>query len=104
MQTTIYYTKDDQYLLDLVKEKALRDRKSRSAVILTILEMYFGAGKKLGEILIDMGHLSQEDLERALTLQEEEGFKRRLGEILVQEGFIQAKELQRALWMQRAED
>jgi hypothetical protein len=101
MQITIYYTQEDQYLLDLVEQKAYRERKSRSAVILTILEWYFEAGRKLGEILVDMGKLSKEDLERALKIQEEENFKRRLGEILTEEGFVKPRDVQRALRIQQ---
>jgi len=41
MQTTIYYKDEDAYLLDKVGEKANRERKTKSAVILTILEEYF---------------------------------------------------------------
>ena len=38
MQMTIYYTKEDQYLIDKIDEIAHPQRKSRSALILTILE------------------------------------------------------------------
>ncbi len=101
MQMTIYYTKADQYLIDKIDEKAYRDRKSRSAVILTVLEQYFEGQKKLGEILADMGRVSFKDLEKALEQQKKEGNKRRIGEILVQEGLAEEKDVQRALAVQQ---
>ena len=101
MQMTIYYTKADQYLIDKVDEKAYRDRKSRSAVILTILEQYFEGEKRLGEILQDMGKLASKDVDKALELQKKEGNKRRIGEILVQEGLAEEKDVQRALAVQQ---
>ncbi|MBI1741497.1 hypothetical protein HYR54_00325 [Candidatus Acetothermia bacterium] len=58
MQLTIYYTKDDQYLLDQIDDKADAERRSKSAVILSIIEEYFEADKKLGEILC--GHRNPE--------------------------------------------
>ena len=61
MQTTIYYREEDQYLIDKLQEKANRERKSKNACILSILEEYFESQKKLGEILTDMGILGEED-------------------------------------------
>jgi hypothetical protein len=101
MQMTIYYTKADQYLVDKVDEKAYRDRKSRSAVILTVLEQYFEGKKKLGEILVDMRKLGVKEVEKALEVQKKEGNKRRIGEILVQEGLADEKDVQRALAVQQ---
>lgn len=100
VQLTIYYAKPDRYLIDKVDEKAHRDRKSRSAVILSILEAYFEGNKKLGQILVDMGKLSAQELDRALELQAQEGNKRRIGEILVQEMLVQQKDVERALAVQ----
>lgn len=54
MQVTIYYSQEDQYLLDLVDQEARQERKSRTAAILTILEEHFECGKKNGEILVDL--------------------------------------------------
>ena len=101
MQMTIYYTKGDQYLIDKVDEKAYRDRKSRSAVILTVLEQYFLGQKKLGEILVDMKKVDSKGVEKALEVQKKEGNKRRIGEILVQEGLADEKDVQRALAVQQ---
>jgi len=101
---TIYYTKADQYLIDKIDEKAYRDRKSRSAVILTILEQYFEGNKKLGEILVDMGKLKPKELEKALEMQKKEGNKRRIGELLVEEGLVEEKDVQRALAIQSRQE
>lgn len=100
MQMTIYYTKADQYLIDKVDEKAYRDRKSRSAVILTILEQYFEGDKKLGEILVDMGKLTKQQVENILERQQKEGDGKRFGELLVEEGLVSEKDIQRALVVQ----
>lgn len=100
MQLTIYYTKADRYLLDKVDEKAHRDRKSRSAVILTILESYFEGNKRLGEILVDMGKLTRSQLEEMLERQREANDGRRFGELLVAEGLVTGKDIQRALAVQ----
>ena len=64
MQTTIYIGKDDKYLINLVGKKAEKDRKSRSAVILEILEQYFEQGKTITEILIDIGALTPNQLKK----------------------------------------
>lgn len=100
MQMTIYYTKDDHYLIDKVDELAYRERKSRSAVILTILERYFEGQKRLGEILTDMKKIKPEDIEKALELQRKKENKRRIGELLIQQGLVSEKDVQRALAVQ----
>jgi hypothetical protein len=101
---TIYYTKADQYLIDKIDEKAYRHRKSRSAVILTILEQYFEGNKKLGEILCDMGKLTPKELEKALEKQKKEGNRRRIGELLIEEGLVEEKDIQRALAVQNRQE
>jgi len=55
-----------------------------------------GRQKRLGEILIDEGIISPEDLDRALQQQ-----KRKLGEILVEIGACRAEDLDRAIQIQR---
>jgi type II secretory ATPase GspE/PulE/Tfp pilus assembly ATPase PilB-like protein len=47
--------------------------------------------KKLGEIVVEYGLVTQDDLNRALKIQQKEG--KRLGEILVQEGLISPEDL-----------
>ena len=64
MQTTIYFGEDDTYLIKLVDKKAERGRKSRSAVIMEILEQYFEKGKNIGEILVDMEIINRAELEK----------------------------------------
>jgi len=100
MQLTIYYTKDDQYLLDQVEEKSDAERRSKSAVILAIIEEYFEADKKVGEILCDLGKLTQEKLRLATEIQKREGSKRKLGQILLSEKMVNDKDLRRALAIQ----
>ena len=101
MQVTIYFGDADEYLIGLIDAKSSRERKSRSAVIISLLEEYFESGRKLGEILVDLGVLSEEDLGRALTLQSTDGFKGKLlGEVLEAELAVTAAEVQRALEIQ----
>ena len=100
MQVTMYFSDEDKYLIDLVDEKARRERKSRSAVVLSILEEYFEREKKVGEILVDLGAITPEVVERALELQRKEKSSRPLGEILVERGFVDEPEVRRALIIQ----
>ena len=41
MQITIYYRKDDEWLIELLKTRAYAERKSVSQLVLTALEWYF---------------------------------------------------------------
>lgn len=100
MQTTIYYNERDRHLLSKVDIKARKERKSRSAVILSVLEEYFEHNNKLGEILLDMGALSPHNLERGLTLQQRKFADKLLGEILLSEGMVSSDALDRALVVQ----
>lgn len=99
MQMTIYYTEADQYLIDKIEQEAAMQRKSKSAVILTALERYFGQGRKIGEILCDMGCLNPEDLKRSLEVQQRQS-GRLLGEILLEQKLIGESDLYRALAIQ----
>ena len=56
-------------------------------------------GMKLGEILIDQNLLTEEELDRILTSQEEARL-RRLGEIVVEKGIITPQDLEEALSLQ----
>ena len=100
MQTTIYYKDEDEYLIDKVEEKATRERKSKSAVILSILEEYFEAERRVGEILNDMGAVSSDQLQDALKAQEK-GTDKRLGEILLDNDYVREIDLDRALQVQK---
>lgn len=99
MQMTIYYTEEDQYLIDKVEEEAEAHRKSKSAVILTALERYLEQNLRLGEILCDMGRLAPEQLEEALEVQKTQE-ERKLGEILLAKEMVRTQDLSRALAIQ----
>lgn len=100
MQVTLYYNEEDKYLLDLVDKLAQQQRKSRSAVIMSILEEYFERDKRLGEILVDLGVLDQKHVHQALKEQEAEGRRRLIGEILVEKGWVRPHDVERALLIQ----
>lgn len=100
MQVTLYYNEEDKYILDLVDRIARQQRKSRSAVIMSILEEYFERDKRLGEILVDLGALSPARVDQALREQEREGHRRLIGEILVEKGWVRAQDVERALLIQ----
>lgn len=48
---------------------------------------------RLGDFLMELGHLANADLQQALGIQNESRGKKRLGEILVEKGFIEEREL-----------
>ena len=100
MQMTIYYNAEDQYLVEQVDKLANRDRKSRSAVILTILEAFFERNKKIGEILQDQGVISAEDVDQILQFQQSEGTDRKFGEVATERGLVSLRHVQRALSIQ----
>jgi len=100
MQTTIYYNEDDAYLVKQVDSKARRERKSRSAVILSILEEHFEREKRLGEILIDLGVLSHAELAKGLELQKQRFAEKLLGDILLEEELVTPEAVERALIIQ----
>lgn len=99
MQTTIYYREEDDFLIEKVEEKANRERKSKSAVILSILEEYFEAERRVGEILKDMGAVEPEKIDEALAKQEEDSDKK-IGEIMVENDYVREVDLDRALQVQ----
>jgi len=99
MQVTLYFGEEDEYLIRLVDEKAHRERRSRSSVVLSILEEHFEANKRLGEILVDLKAVRPQDVEEALKLQQN-GMKKLIGEILVEKGFADKRDIQRALEIQ----
>ncbi|MFQ5796898.1 MAG: GspE/PulE family protein, partial [Candidatus Bipolaricaulia bacterium] len=55
---------------------------------------------RLGDILIDIGKLSETELNEALAIQKIGEAERRLGEILIEEGFIAEEDLGQALHLQ----
>ena len=100
MQTTIYYNEDDSYLIRQVDAKSQRERKSRSAVILSILEEYFESEKRLGEILVDLGVISHSELAKGLELQKTRFADKLLGDILLEEKLVPPEAVERALVIQ----
>ena len=100
MQTTIYFNNDDAYLIGQVDAKGRRERKSRSAVLLSILEDFFESEKRLGEILVDIGVLSPSDLSKSLELQKTRFTDKLLGDILLEEEFVTPEAVERALMIQ----
>ena len=100
MQVTIYHTDEDRYLLDLVDKEAHRERKSRSAVILSILEERFEREKKIGEILVDLGAVSRSDVAKGLELQKNALTEKLLGEILIEEEVVEKEAVERAVTIQ----
>ncbi len=83
MQVTIYYSEEDQYVLDLVDQQARRERN-----------------KKLGEILVDLGAISRSAVEKGLELQQNTFTEKLLGEILVEEQGVEKEALERGLAIQ----
>lgn len=100
MQMSIHYREEDQYLVDMLEKEAKRHRKSKSAMLLTIIEEYFEAKQKLGEILRDMGAVKKEELKQALELQKTEKNGEKIGEIMLDEGYVEEVQLDRALTVQ----
>jgi len=100
LQVTIYLTDQDKYIVRLLDEHSRRERKSRSAVILSILEEHFERDKRLGEILIDLGVLDRAELDRILQLQQTGFADKLLGELLVSEQGVAETDVRRALEIQ----
>lgn len=75
--------------VSLRKEKGLYERLS--------LDREGESVKKLGEILIEMGELNEEQLEKALKNQDKP-----LGEILVKEGIVKEEKVEKALQRQKS--
>ena len=101
MQSSIYYSEDDTYLIGKLEEKAMRERKSMSACLLSILEEYFESGNRLGEILSDMGLVDRNQLNACLDKQEKEQTTKKIGEILVEENHVRDIDIDRALIIQQ---
>jgi len=101
MQMSIHYSEEDQYLIDRLEKEANRKRKSKSAMVLSILEEHFEAEQKLGEILKDMRIVNQQQLRQALERQKKAEQERRLGEIMLEEDYVDEVDLDRALQVQR---
>ena len=104
MQMSIYYKEEDAYLIELVEKRANRKRMSKSAMILSILEDYFEAEKRIGQILKDMKVVDSDQLTEALNLQEQRDEEKKLGEIMVERDYVKEDQLHHALQIQANED
>lgn len=99
MQLTVFYKETDSYLIEKLERHAKQERKSRSALIMTILESFFEGNLRIGEILRDQGNISDQHLEQALTIQEQEP-NELIGEILIKKGFASSKDINYAINIQ----
>jgi type IV pilus assembly protein PilB len=82
-------------LLNVLKERGdVSDEMVRKALT--------GAGSniRIGELLIELGHLSEDDLNAAFRIQQEQEKELRLGEILIKHNFIEEKLFNRILSIQ----
>jgi hypothetical protein len=101
VQSSIYYSEEDAYLIDKLGKKAMKERKSKSSCLLSILERYFESGNRIGEILTDRGLLDKEKLEAGLEKQGKGRKDKKIGEILVEEDYVREIDIDRALEVQR---
>ncbi|MCD6569268.1 MAG: chemotaxis protein CheA [Deltaproteobacteria bacterium] len=60
------------------------------------------ADKKIGEILVDSGVATPEEVDDALATQESEASEKKLGQVMVEKGYAPAKEVAGALRQQQA--
>ena len=101
MQLSIYYKKEDKDLIEKIAIAAKTQRKSKGALILSILFDYLQQRRRLGAILLSINALSKDQLSQSLGLQRKEKKKRLLGEILLQLGHIEEKTLNETLALQK---
>jgi hypothetical protein len=99
MQAKIYYGEEYAYLVRQVGAKARRERKSRSAVIPSILEELVER-----EILIDLGAVSRTNLAKSLELRKSKFAEKLIGDILLEEELVEQEALDRALNIQAKEE
>ena len=59
---------------------------------------------RIGELLVEQGHLSKELLEEALRIQRKPNEQRLLGQILVSRGYVTVAQVQAALAKQKAKE
>ena len=100
MQMSIHYSEEDQYLVDKLAEEANRKRKSKSAMVLSILEEHFEAERKIGEILKDMRLIDVKQLQAALEAQRKAERQKKLGQIMLEKDYVEEGQLERALGVQ----
>ena len=82
-------------LLDILKDlKYINNEQIRAAIRDNRVSM------RIGSLLVELGYISDADLQLAFAIQEEEKPRRKLGEILVKHNFIDARELVYVLSLQ----
>ncbi len=82
-------------LLQVIKElKFITDDRIGEAI------RKYPVSIRIGELLVELGHINDSDLRTALAIQTEENSKRKLGEILIERQFIQEQVLAEALSLQ----
>ena len=82
-------------LLQVIKElKFITEEQIRQAIEKHPLSI------RIGELLVELGHLNVTDLKTALAVQAEEKSKRKIGEILIERRFVQEQVLVEALSLQ----
>lgn len=101
MQLSIYYTREDQHLIQQLDAAAKVQRKSKGSLILSILQDYLQKRKRLGAILLNIAAISKDQLDKALKIQQKEEKRRLLGEILLDQGFVEEKTLSESLALQK---
>ena len=101
MQLSLYYKQEDKDLIEYVGKAAKTQRKSKASFVLSVLQDYFEKKRRLGEILRSISGLSNDQLNKALEIQQKEKKRRLLGEILLDEGFIEEKTLTESLTLQK---
>ena len=100
MQLSLYYKQEDKNLIEQIGKVAKIQRKSKACFVLSILQDYFEKKRRLGEILRSISGLSNDQLNKALEIQQKQKKRRLLGEILLDEGFIEEKILKESLALQ----
>jgi hypothetical protein len=59
------------------------------------------SAKRLGEVMVEKGYVTQEQVDEALRLQQLPGERRMLGQILISQGFATPPQVQVALARQK---
>lgn len=87
-------------MIKQVDVKGRHERKSRSAVILSIPEECFERKKHVDEILVGLGVLSHVNLSKGLELQKTRFAEKFLGDALLEEELVTPDGVKRALIIQ----
>jgi type IV pilus assembly protein PilB len=86
-------------VLEILKElKLVTDKQIREAIQVHRAKM------RIGSLLVELGYMSESDLEAAFRIKEDEKSNRKIGEILVEHNFIDERKLVEILSMQMGFD